>query len=50
MYLMEDTVLYCARHAWQRLGNMNPEVAMEQYVCLLTENIPGWMAERHNVS
>ncbi|CAD5175314.1 unnamed protein product [Musa acuminata subsp. malaccensis] len=35
-------------HAWQRLGNMNPEVAMEQYVCLLTENIPGWMAERHN--
>ncbi|KAI3953220.1 hypothetical protein MKX01_042215 [Papaver californicum] len=29
-------------HAWQRLGNMSPEVAMEQYTALLTESIPGW--------
>ncbi|KAI3860236.1 hypothetical protein MKX03_022542 [Papaver bracteatum] len=29
-------------HAWQRLGNMSPEVAMEQYTALLTESVPGW--------
>ncbi|WOL19124.1 acyl-CoA-binding domain-containing protein 3-like isoform X3 [Canna indica] len=32
-------------HAWQRLGNMNPEAAMEQYISLLTDSIPGWMAD-----
>ncbi|XP_073012485.1 uncharacterized protein [Typha latifolia] len=32
--------------AWQKLGNMNPEVAMEQYVDLLSESIPGWMGEK----
>ncbi|KAJ0966991.1 hypothetical protein J5N97_023908 [Dioscorea zingiberensis] len=31
--------------AWQRLGNMNPEVAMEQYITLLSESIPGWMGQ-----
>ncbi|OVA17077.1 Acyl-CoA-binding protein [Macleaya cordata] len=30
-------------HAWQRLGNMSPEVAMEQYTALLSESVPGWM-------
>lgn len=29
--------------AWQKLGNMNPEVAMEKYMDLLSETIPGWM-------
>nr|CAD1830474.1 unnamed protein product [Ananas comosus var. bracteatus] len=29
-------------NAWQSLGNMNPEVAMEQYVALLSGNIPEW--------
>ncbi|XP_020113032.1 acyl-CoA-binding domain-containing protein 3 [Ananas comosus] len=29
-------------NAWQSLGNMNPEVAMEQYVTLLSGNIPEW--------
>ncbi|MCL7032751.1 hypothetical protein MKW94_010447 [Papaver nudicaule] len=29
-------------HAWQRLGNMSPEAAMEQYAALLSENVPGW--------
>ncbi|KAL0920703.1 hypothetical protein M5K25_009865 [Dendrobium thyrsiflorum] len=29
--------------AWQRLGNMSPEVAMEHYISLLSNNIPGWM-------
>ncbi|RWR79232.1 acyl-CoA-binding domain-containing protein 3-like protein [Cinnamomum micranthum f. kanehirae] len=32
-------------HAWQQLGNMNPEVAMEQYINLLSDSIPGWTAE-----
>ncbi|KDP41642.1 hypothetical protein JCGZ_16049 [Jatropha curcas] len=30
-------------NAWQRLGNMNPEVAMEQYVALVSDKVPGWM-------
>lgn len=30
-------------HAWQRLGNMNPDMAMEQYITILSENIPGWI-------
>ncbi|KAK3029802.1 hypothetical protein RJ639_038244 [Escallonia herrerae] len=30
-------------NAWQRLGNMTPEVAMEQYIGLLSEKDPGWM-------
>ncbi|XP_010920160.1 uncharacterized protein [Elaeis guineensis] len=30
-------------HAWQKLGNMNPDMAMEQYMTILSENIPGWI-------
>ncbi|XP_042421316.1 acyl-CoA-binding domain-containing protein 3-like [Zingiber officinale] len=33
-------------HAWQRLGNMNPDVAMELYTSLLSENVPEWFAEK----
>ncbi|KAF8023207.1 hypothetical protein BT93_F0650 [Corymbia citriodora subsp. variegata] len=29
-------------NAWQRLGNMSPDLAMEQYISLLAENIPDW--------
>ncbi|WOH06950.1 hypothetical protein DCAR_0626379 [Daucus carota subsp. sativus] len=29
-------------NAWQRLGNMSPEVAMEQYISLLSDKDPGW--------
>ncbi|OQU92926.1 hypothetical protein SORBI_3001G439500 [Sorghum bicolor] len=29
--------------AWQKLGNMNPEIAMDKYMNLLSETIPGWM-------
>ncbi|XP_048322595.1 acyl-CoA-binding domain-containing protein 3 [Ziziphus jujuba] len=29
-------------NAWQRLGNMSPEMAMEQYITILSDNIPGW--------
>ncbi|CAK9320442.1 unnamed protein product [Citrullus colocynthis] len=29
-------------NAWKQLGNMTPEVAMESYINLVTENIPGW--------
>jgi len=35
--------LRCARNAWQRMGNMDPEVAMEQYIALLSDKVPGWM-------
>lgn len=29
-------------HAWQRLGNMNPEEAMEQYIGVLNKIFPRW--------
>ncbi|XP_024019829.1 acyl-CoA-binding domain-containing protein 3 [Morus notabilis] len=33
-------------NAWQQLGEMTPEMAMEQYIWLLSEKIPGWMRDR----
>nr|XP_027091178.1 acyl-CoA-binding domain-containing protein 3-like [Coffea arabica] len=30
-------------NAWQQLGNMRPEVAMEEYIKILSDNNPGWM-------
>ncbi|XP_041017525.1 LOW QUALITY PROTEIN: acyl-CoA-binding domain-containing protein 3-like [Juglans microcarpa x Juglans regia] len=30
-------------NSWQRLGQMSPEVAMEQYIKLLSDRVPGWM-------
>ncbi|KAM7279394.1 hypothetical protein ACFE04_006528 [Oxalis oulophora] len=41
-------MLPCARNAWQRLGNMSPELAMEQYISVLSEKDPSWM-EEHSV-
>lgn len=32
-------------NAWQKLGNMSPEVAMERYVSLLSNKVPGWMKD-----
>ncbi|KAL7193349.1 hypothetical protein ACSBR2_025037 [Camellia fascicularis] len=32
-------------NAWQQLGDMNREVAMEQYITLLSSSIPGWMGD-----
>ncbi|XP_042494118.1 acyl-CoA-binding domain-containing protein 3-like [Macadamia integrifolia] len=32
-------------NAWQQLGSMNPDVAMEQYISLLSDRVPGWMGE-----
>ncbi|KDP32047.1 hypothetical protein JCGZ_12508 [Jatropha curcas] len=32
-------------NAWQKLGNMSPEVAMEQYINLVSRSIPGWMKD-----
>ncbi|KAE9586206.1 putative FERM/acyl-CoA-binding protein, 3-helical bundle [Lupinus albus] len=32
-------------NAWQKLGNMNPEVAMEQYISLVSDKVPGWMKD-----
>ncbi|KAL6993824.1 hypothetical protein U1Q18_011937 [Sarracenia purpurea var. burkii] len=31
--------------AWQQLGDMSREVAMEQYVSLLSRSIPGWLGD-----
>lgn len=42
--------LRCARNAWQRMGNMDPEVAMEQYIALLSDKVPGWMEGKSSVS
>ncbi|XP_059460135.1 acyl-CoA-binding domain-containing protein 3-like [Corylus avellana] len=33
-------------NAWQRLGQMSPEVAMDQYIKLLSERVPGWMEDK----
>ncbi|XP_062210544.1 acyl-CoA-binding domain-containing protein 5-like [Phragmites australis] len=32
--------------AWQKLGNMHPEIAMEKYMNLLSETIPEWMGNK----
>ncbi|XP_010228883.1 acyl-CoA-binding domain-containing protein 5 isoform X2 [Brachypodium distachyon] len=34
--------------AWQKLGNMHPEIAMDKYMNLLSEIIPGWMGDKTN--
>ncbi|CAN0905584.1 Acyl-CoA-binding domain-containing protein 3 [Linum grandiflorum] len=33
-------------NAWQKLGNMDPEVAMKQYVDLLSDSVPQWTEEQ----
>lgn len=33
-------------NAWQKLGTMNPEGAMEQYMNILSEKIPGWTEDK----
>ncbi|KAK9163719.1 hypothetical protein Syun_004621 [Stephania yunnanensis] len=33
-------------NAWRKLGNMSPAVAMEQYIFILSEGIPGWEGEK----
>ncbi|KAJ7966546.1 Acyl-CoA-binding domain-containing protein [Quillaja saponaria] len=32
-------------NAWQRLGDMSPEAAMEKYITLLSDRVPGWMED-----
>ncbi|KAJ7958238.1 Acyl-CoA-binding domain-containing protein [Quillaja saponaria] len=32
-------------NAWQRLGNMSPEAAMEEYITLLSDRVPEWMED-----
>ncbi|KAL5209016.1 hypothetical protein ABZP36_004639 [Zizania latifolia] len=34
--------------AWQKLGNMHPEIAMEKYMNILSETIPGWMGDNNS--
>lgn len=38
-------VISAFRHAWQKLGNMNPEAAMEEYMTLLSKNVPDWFEQ-----
>ncbi|KAG6481554.1 hypothetical protein ZIOFF_058158 [Zingiber officinale] len=38
--------IYFPRHAWQRLGNMSPGAAMEEYISLLANSIPGWIVHQ----
>ncbi|WCJ35529.1 acyl-CoA-binding domain 3 [Euphorbia peplus] len=33
-------------NAWQRLGNMTPEVAMEQYVAIVSDKVPHWNEDK----
>ncbi|KAM0001098.1 putative acyl-CoA-binding protein, ACBP [Helianthus debilis subsp. tardiflorus] len=35
-------------NSWQKLGNMNPDVAMEKYIALLSEVAPGWSQGIHS--
>ncbi|KAL5844727.1 hypothetical protein ACOSQ4_010685 [Xanthoceras sorbifolium] len=35
-------------NAWQKLGNMSPEEAMDQYVTLLSDRVPGWREENYS--
>ena len=42
--------LRCVRNAWQGLGNLSPEMAMEQYITILSEKVPGWMEDHFAVS
>ncbi|KAG5251208.1 acyl-CoA-binding domain-containing protein [Salix suchowensis] len=37
---------WLSRNAWQRLGNMSPEAAMEQYIALVSDRAPGWMEDK----
>ncbi|CAN8230739.1 unnamed protein product [Cochlearia groenlandica] len=36
-------------NAWQKLGNMSQEEAMEQYLALVSKEIPGFMSTSHTV-
>lgn len=38
------------RNAWQKLGNMSQEEAMEQYLALVSKEIPGLTKAGHTVS
>ncbi|KAK1433435.1 hypothetical protein QVD17_10345 [Tagetes erecta] len=35
-------------NSWQKLGNMNPDVAMEKYIALVSELAPGWSQGIHS--
>ncbi|KAJ8762451.1 hypothetical protein K2173_007890 [Erythroxylum novogranatense] len=36
-------------NAWQRLGNMNPEMAMEQYIALVSNKVPDWIEHKQHI-
>lgn len=40
----------CARNAWQRLGAMPPEEAMQKYIMIVSELYPTWASGSSMVS
>ncbi|RDX62067.1 Acyl-CoA-binding domain-containing protein 3, partial [Mucuna pruriens] len=44
-YPMSLKLFARAKNVWQKLGNMSPEIAMEQYISLLSDKFPGWMKD-----
>ncbi|KAI3785429.1 hypothetical protein L1987_44547 [Smallanthus sonchifolius] len=36
-------------NSWQKLGNMDPDVAMEEYIALISKLVPGWSQGIHSV-
>ena len=38
-----------ARQAWQKLGAMPPEEAMQKYIAIVTELYPTWASGSTNV-
>ncbi|PON54267.1 Acyl-CoA-binding protein, ACBP [Parasponia andersonii] len=43
--LAHDLAAQAKWNSWQRLGNLRPEMAMEQYITILSDKVPGWMED-----
>ena len=41
--------IYFARNAWQKLGSMPQEEAMQKYIAVLTKIDPNWYEEYRKV-
>lgn len=37
-------ILLVTRQAWQKLGSMPPEEAMQKYIDIITKLYPSWVA------
>ena len=50
MFYVYLSVIIFTRQAWQKLGAMPPEEAMQKYIDLVTELYPSWVAGASGVS